>query len=127
MPIETTRNKNQNLTIHVATGQVTEDEIITTLENFYGGESTEQVLWDMSEADVATITPAVTQQLIRKTAKLSANRQRSRTAVIAPSDLKFGLGRMAESYAELEALPYNYRVFRSREKALEWLVSNDDT
>ena len=127
MPIKATQNKDKNLTIHVATGQVTEEDVITTVKSFYAGKTTELILWDLSQADMVTITPAVIQQIIKITAKTSANRRRGKTAAAAPSDLKFGLGRMAESYAELEALPFNYRVFRSRQEALQWLMPNNDT
>jgi len=127
MSIETTQDKDQNLTIHVATGQLTEEDVFTTLERFYSGEITEFVLWDFSQAEVSSITPAVVQRIIRRSAEAGTRSQRRKTAAITPSDLSFGLGRMAESYADFEALPFNLRVFRSREKALEWLISKDDT
>ncbi len=127
MPIETTQDKEQNLTIHVVTGQLTEEEVFTTLERFYGGETTALVLWDFSQAEMSSITPAVIQRIIRKSAESGARKQRRKTAAITPSDLLFGLGRMAESYADFEALPFDFRVFRSREMALEWLISKNDT
>jgi len=46
----------------------------------------------------------------------------SKFAIVAPQALPFGLGRMYEMYREMnEHSTKQVRVFRTRQKAVEWL------
>lgn len=125
MAIETTRDADQNLTIHVVIGSVSEKEMHRVLEDFYDGQPTALVLWDMSQAELAHVTAEMLQKFVRKAAKLGVRRRGGRTAVVAPADLQYGLGRMSETFAEIESTPFNYCVFRSRQDAMHWLTSDD--
>ena len=125
MPIETTRDADRNLTTHVVMGSVSEKEMHGVLEDFYDGQPTALVLWDMSQAELAHVTAEMLQKFVRRAAKLGVHRRGGRTAVIAPEDLQFGLGRMSETFAEIESTPYSYCVFRSRQDAMHWLTSDD--
>ena len=95
MPIETTRDKGQDLTIHVVTGPVFEAQMYRTLEDFYDREPTALVLWDMSQAELSQVTPDMLQKFIRRAAEIGVRRQGGRTAVVASDDLQFGLARMS--------------------------------
>ncbi|MFA9615125.1 MAG: hypothetical protein ACERK9_14395, partial [Deltaproteobacteria bacterium] len=50
-PIDTQTDRFKNLTIHVCTGEISVDEILTALHKFWFGEATKAVLWDMVEAE----------------------------------------------------------------------------
>ena len=125
MSIETTRDADQDLTTHVVTGFVSEEEMHGALEDFYEGQPTALVLWDMSQAEVAHVTPEMLQKFVHRAAELGVSRRGGRTAVIASGDLQFGLGRMSETFAEIESTPFSFCVFRSRQDAMRWLVSDD--
>ncbi|CAB1072252.1 hypothetical protein D1AOALGA4SA_1489 [Olavius algarvensis Delta 1 endosymbiont] len=127
MPIKTTRDKGQNLTIHVVTGSYSEEEMYRVLENFYGQKTTALELWDMSQAELAHVTPSMLQKFIRRAAELGMSRRGGQTAVVAPDDLQYGLGRMSETLSELESTPFSFRVFRSRKDALLWLKSGNSS
>ncbi|HUL29981.1 MAG TPA: hypothetical protein VLZ03_05950 [Thermodesulfobacteriota bacterium] len=125
MPIETTRDQERNLTVHVVTGPVSEQEMYGTLEEFYKREPTALLLWDLSKADLSWVTPNMLQRFVRKAVKLGARRRGGRTAVVAPEDLQYGLGRMTEAFVESESAPFSFHVFRSRQDALSWLMADD--
>jgi hypothetical protein len=125
MPIETARDADRNLTTHVVIGFVSEKEMHEVLEGFYDGQPTALVLWDMSKAQLAHVTAEMLQKFVRRAAKLGVHRRGGRTAVIAPEDLQYGLGRMSETFAEIESTPYRFSVFRSRQDAMQWLASDD--
>lgn len=123
MALKTTRNPEEDITIHVITGPASEDQMNQALTEYYAGEPTTQLLWDMSQADVAHVTPERLRRFIERAAELSAAHPGGRTAVIAPHDLQFGLARMSEVFSELESAPFLLRAFRTRKEALAWLKS----
>lgn len=127
MAIKITRDEGQDLTIHDVTGPASEEEMYEALENFYNREPTAFLLWDMSQAKVSHVTPSVLEAFVQRAAMLGAQRKGGRTAVFAPYDLQFGLGRMSETFAELKSTPFKFRVFRSRQHALEWLMADDSS
>jgi len=109
------------------TGPASEDEMYRVLEDFYGQKTTTLVLWDMSQAELAHVTPSILQKFIRRAAELGVSRRGGQTAVIAPNDLQYGLGRMSEILFELESTHFSFRVFRSRQDALLWLTSGNSS
>ena len=127
MPIETIRDQERNLTTHFVTGAVSEEEMHATLEAFYDQEPTAQVLWDMSQSELAHVDAQMLSRFVQKAAALGTSRRGCRTAVIAPGDFQYGLGRMSEAFAEIENTPYKFRVFRSQENALRWLGYEDNS
>lgn len=125
MGIKITKDKGQDLTVHVVTGPVSEAEMYDALTKLYKQEPTMHLLWDMSKAEVGHVTTDTLRRFVRKAAQMGERRQGGRTAIIAPQDLQYGLARMSEFFAEMESAPYNLRVFRSKEEALQWLKSDD--
>lgn len=125
MAIETTLDPDENLTVHVVIGFVSEEEMNGVLEDFYDGQPTALFLWDMSQAELAHVTPEMLQKFVHRAAELGVSRRGGRTAVVAPGDLQFGLGRMSETFAEIESTPFSFCVFRSRQDAMRWLASDE--
>ena len=121
MPISSKVLKNKDLTIFTATGELTLEVQMDALKPFYEGEPTRNVLWDMRGITGIRISSDEL-QLIIKYIKLHTERRPSgKTALVTKSDLDFGLGRMSESYAQQENLPWEIRVFASMSEAKKWL------
>lgn len=51
----------------------------------------------------------------------SAKRGKGRTALVVDTELKYGLGRMASTFAEIEATPWDIEVFENMDAALSWI------
>ncbi len=100
-------------------------EMIAALESFYHQGSTLLTLWDMAQSELSAITPEGILKFIRRAAELGGERRGGRTAVIATEGLQYGLGRMAETFALFEELPFRMGLFRSREETLPWLFSEE--
>jgi hypothetical protein len=124
MGIKTIRNEKQDLTVHEASGLISEVEMYEAQKNFYKNNPTTLLLWDMSQAEVSHITSDILRKFAIKSAELGALRQTGRTAVVAPEDLQFALARMSGVFSEMESAPYSFRPFRTREEALQWLKSD---
>ena len=72
MAIKITRDEGHDLTIHVVTGPVSEEEMYEALENFYNREPTAFLLWDMSQAEVSHVTASVLEAFVQRAAMLGA-------------------------------------------------------
>jgi hypothetical protein len=122
MPIATTQDFDHDLTVHVATGAITDEEMFGTLEGFYAGRVTRLLLWDMSQADLRTTTADTLRRFVQRAAELGASRSGGKTAVITSTALQYGLARMSEAFARMESAPYEFRAFKSQNEALAWLL-----
>ena len=124
MPIKSNIDSSNDLTEHVATGVITDEEMFACQNKFYETGITRLELWNMSMADVSKTTVQGMKQFIRLSAKLGQSRKYGRTAAVAGNMLQFGLARMAEGIGEFEGLPYEFRVFSSKADAIEWLYES---
>ena len=82
-------------------------------------------LWDLREAQLETISVEAVQRLVAFVAKHSEARGEGRAALVAESDVAFGICRIYEAFAS--ALPTDVRAFRRLEEATEWLTEGLDT
>jgi hypothetical protein len=124
MTIKSVRDETENLIIYTVIGLAEEDEMHRALESQSECGPTFHIMWDMSLADVAHVTPEILRRFVKRAAQLGDRRKGGRTAVIAPKDLQFGMARMSEVYNEMESAPFSFRAFRSRDEALQWLKSD---
>ena len=124
MPIKTKKDLSENLTEHIVTGVITDKEMFDCEKEFYSDSPTKLQLWDMSASKLTKVTVEGMRQFIIRTSRLGKVRSGGRTAVLVDSQLQYGLGRMAEAFGEFESLPFEFRVFKNRSEALEWLKSS---
>lgn len=88
------------------------DELLRTRTNLF------RRLWDLSDAHV-TLTHDQAMQLAKIFKQLDSSP--ARTAVVASSDLAYGIARTHEAYRSTAEV--RQASFRSREEALAWLLS----
>ena len=121
MPITSKVLKNKNLTIITATGELTLKVQMAALKPFYEGKPTKNVLWDMRRITGNRITSDELLHIIKHIKLHKDKRPSGKTALVTKSDLDFGLGRMSESFAQNENLPWEISVFASLSEATKWL------
>ncbi len=127
MPIETTRDEARSLTTHAGLGEVTMEELLDAMSAFYEQGPTTLVMWDMTRLERPPEFGADEARLmVAKAAEHGPTRPGGRTALVAPSDLTFGLGRMTQAYTDSQPDALAFRVFRNREQALAWLFGDED-
>ncbi|MHC4985521.1 MAG: hypothetical protein ACYTFO_05125 [Planctomycetota bacterium] len=131
MPITTHTDLWGQLTVHLASGAITIDEVSDAIHAFYQGTPTKNVLWDAREASLANLTVhqirhTVFEVGIFKTIGLVDVRIGGRTALVASAPEDFALGRVAVTLGELEELPFEGGVFRDLDEAKEWLSQSTD-
>jgi hypothetical protein len=121
MTIDSDRDPARDLTIFTVRGQLTFDEQMEILVEFYGGDPTANVLWDFRGIEGNRISSDELRKIIVFIKQHEHKRPGGKTAMVAGTDLDFGLSRMSDAYAETEKLPWKIRPFRSMEEALDWI------
>lgn len=89
---------------------------VLKMESYKPGLGT---LWDLRSADVSRMTSEDLRRMRSSRAQLRDRRGHSRVALLADSDLTFGIARMSGTIAELPGLPIG--VFRTEAEAIVWL------
>ena len=119
----TTRYDRDNmLVVHEASGVVTAQEVAEVMRRrsadprFIRGMS---ILWDASGADMSRLDRNEMEKFIGQLASGKYYAEISKTAVVAGSDLQFGLMRMFEMTEDSEIRPL--WIFRTYTEALKWL------
>jgi hypothetical protein len=96
---------------------------MSVLKNFFDDNSTEHLLLDLRDSSFDSITP----DHIRNLCKYATSRANGesgvngKTALVGSSDFEFEIDRMFKTYSEMEESDIKVSVFRSMEKALNWI------
>ena len=95
------------------------------LEQLTGDDAELLVLIDESEMKAALLGPHELRAMMDALKASAGLRRRSRIAIYAPSNLVYGLNRMAQAFAG-QASEGRLEVFRSEDAAKAWLLGGHD-
>ena len=123
--IETTVETKRDLTILKCSGDLKEKELLDNLESLYGGSPTLYTLWDLSNSSMINISQVFVKKLFDFVKKKGSIRQSGKTAVVAPTDLEFGMARMFQIMSDTDIFPFEIKVFRHYEEATQWLFEKE--
>ena len=119
--ISTSIDTDLQLTVQTVTGEVTADEIIHAVKNYYEGVSIKFILWDFSRASLNTIASHQVGKLTEITIQYAERRKGGKTALVFSDNTSFGLGRMFDIMQDIHKSDVSHATFRSREAAIQWL------
>jgi hypothetical protein len=119
--IRSTVDVKKNLTIFAFRGQLSADELMKTVKSFYADTPTRNVVWDYSESDLSSLRLHDIQALVNVVKEIAHSREGGKSAIVAPKDASYGIGRMYQSLAEIHGEVFTTEVFRSRTEAEGWL------
>jgi hypothetical protein len=129
MPITSKVDKTKNLTIYTLTGELTLDDIQNAIKSFWEAhELTLKGLWDarsakltkLKSSDMESITACIGQFTHR-----FEERKGGKSAVVASSDLQYGLSRVVGTLYDIEDFPTQLKIFRTMDGAMEWLDQDE--
>jgi hypothetical protein len=125
MPIEYRIDSERRIVIAKGYGTFTHEDVLRYQQEVWSRPELAgyDELVDMSHVELITLSST---ERLREVARLSARMDThalaSRFAIVAPTDLAFGLGRMYEAYRSLdEHSTRQVGVFRSLDEACEFL------
>lgn len=112
----------KSLTVLTVRGAVSADEFSRIIREFYEtGPLTEKVLCDLTDSALDHLRSDEVVGISRTPRHLPETRISGKTAIVAPTDLAFGLARMYEFSSDPVEAPFVVRVFRTMEEARKWL------
>lgn len=122
MPVERSTDADRDLTVFVGSGELTFEDQMVALREFYGNEPTAHVVWDFRGIEGSRITPAQLRSIVAFVAEQRDKRPGGKTALVSGTDLDFGLSRMSQAYADSARVEWTIEVFRTMDEALAWLT-----
>ena len=124
MPLHFSQEPDQPYFVTRFVGQIDDAQMLEYYSSVHlrtDFEPSRGELADLSEADMTRVTTRAIEELameIKETlAKLGI--ESVKAAVYSPNDMPFGLGRIYQAWSDLS--PELVKVFRDRDKAIEWL------
>ena len=129
MPITSHVDKTKNLVIYSLTGELTLGDIQSKIKSFWEAHDlTLNSLWDVRQAkltnlkssDIESITALIGQYTHR-----FEGRKGGKSAVVASSDLQYGLSRILGALYEIENFPTQLKIFRIMDEAIQWLDQDE--
>lgn len=129
MPITLKVDKAKSLTIFVMIGEPNLDEIHNAIRSFWEAhELTVSALWDVRHAKLNNLKSSDVEKvaaIIGQYAHRFEERKAGKTAVVASSDLQYGLSRILGTFYEIEDFPTQLKILRDMDEAMEWLDHDD--
>jgi hypothetical protein len=127
MSITSKIDPSKRLITFIATGKISSNEIVETIELFYKKQPSNNVLWDFRYADLKTLIFSNELENITTTfTKLNWKLQKAgKTAIVASADLWFSVARMYAKIVEIKNLSHIIQVFRFMDEAIKWLGSEN--
>ena len=125
MSITSKIDPSKQLSTFIATGKISSNEIVATIESFYKKQPSNNVLWDFRYADLkAVIFSNELENITTTFTKLNWKLQKAgKTAIVASNDLWFSVARMYAKFAEIKNLSHIIQIFRFMDEAIKWLGS----
>ena len=129
MPITSQVDKTKNLTIYTLTGELTVDDIQNAIKSFYKApELTLKGLWDARSAKLTDLKSSDMESIavfIGQFRNRFEERKGGKSAVVASSDLQYGLSRILGTLYDIEDFPTQLKIFRIMDGAMEWLDQDE--
>ena len=110
-----------DLTIFTVSGTVSAEEIVTAAAEDMAAPQTLNSIWDFSQASSVRLTTAAIEKIATNLTAHAAHIGGGKVALVGSGGIQVGLGKVFKAFAALAGLPYEYRVFRKRERAEAWL------
>jgi hypothetical protein len=123
MPINSSVDHQHDLTIFVAAGELTFEDQMAVLRQFYAGNPTKHVLWDFTRITGRRISAAQLRAIVQFIAEHATLRAGGKTALVGSSDVDFGLARMGSALSEARHVGWQMQAFRDLVEAREWITA----
>jgi len=114
-----------DITVRKIIGVATAEEILEAVREFYAGQITKNVIWDVSSGSLADLTSKDVRNIMELVRVYSHTRTGGKTAIVAPADLEYGIARMLSILGELIRIPIETETFRTLSDAAKWMGVDD--
>ena len=121
MPIKTVVDTERGITVHIASGDLTYDEITEALTSFYENtEMPDKVIWDGRNATLKNFSSSELEAIAMYPMRFNKEKAKIKggmRAIVAPTDLDYGLSRMIEIVSGIASYELPYKMIAGPESA----------
>lgn len=115
-------DRDKELTIFKASGEITPNDLLKATEQFYSStEMTAHMIWDFSEADFSKADVQSIDSVAIFARTFSDKRSGKKTALVSTRPLAFGLAKMYQAKSGMVGNTVNIQVFKTMEDAIFWI------
>ncbi len=106
-----------------ATGNLTADEVMTVVNEYYPNGVVKDAIWDLTNGTLQSITRVEFEKIAKASKAVVSNgaRQGGKTACVAGTLCDYGLMRMYTVIAEMACMYTDYHVFNTVVEAINWI------
>ena len=114
---------NGDLLIVTVKGQLTAEDVISVINEYYPNGIVKNVIWDLTNGSLSLISKHGFRNIASAalTSLKDGARQGGKTVYVGLADVEYGLLRMYSVIAEMAGVPIEYKVFRKLEEAHNWI------
>jgi hypothetical protein len=123
--IEMLIDSEKEILILTVTGNPDADDYKEVIQEALDKHPQKHIVWDHTEADLSNLSSNDLEEIMRFVINHPNTRVMEKIAMILPSDLSYGLGRMFEIFGELQGKPWDIQPFRSSAAAFQWIGIED--
>jgi hypothetical protein len=121
MPISVQTDKDRDLTVFRATGDLTFDDQMRVLREFYGGKTTRRALWDFRLVSGDLISKGELVQIGDFVKMHQDTRPGGKSAIVYDHSRDFGLSEVCRRLARAKGMQFKIRDFENVDEAMKWL------
>jgi len=113
-----------DVTVKKVIGALTVDEWLREMDNFYlGRHVTKNVILDLSRGSLKHVTYDNLRIITDHVRTYAHTRTGGKTAIVAPTDVDYGISRMFNALTEIEDIAFYTQTFRNFSEAAKWVGS----
>ena len=115
-----------NLLIVTVSGDLTADEVIAVVKEYYPTNQVKDVIWDLTNGTMKSISFAGFHEMAITTKMVVSfgARKNGRTVFVGTTDEDYSVNKMYTVMAEVTGVPISYKVFRTIDEARNWMRLN---
>ncbi|OPY77217.1 MAG: hypothetical protein A4E65_02815 [Syntrophorhabdus sp. PtaU1.Bin153] len=111
-----------DVTVKKIIGALTVDEWLRDVDDFFlSHHVTKNLVLDLSEGSLEHLTYDDIIRITDRVRMYAHSRAGGKTAIVAPTDLEYGISRILGAFAKIRAVPFDTQVFRTLSEAAEWI------
>jgi len=114
-----------SLLIATVTGNITANELIAVVLEYYPNDMVKDVIWDLTNGSMKAISKDGFSEIAKTTKMVVAGgaRRSGKTVFVGGVDREYVLSSIYKVIAEVTGVPIKYNVFMTLEEARNWLAS----
>lgn len=121
MSILTEQDIKGDLTVFTVTGELTSHEILEGFTDFYGGKTTKNVLIDLGEVTMKSVSMSDVSYLANFARRFDSDREGGKSGIVAKTGWALEVAKSFKELSNTDKTPFQVEVFPDKKRAMEWI------